>query len=236
MVWASHSIMYMSDNSLNYTGTSLGERVQGLRRGAENGPGQICCQVLGLASRPDPLRCYVEGIYIQICSLSHNGDTLIISAWCLMGLVKDTSPAQTHFMVVTLRRTASHSPRTFSTLVDYEIVPFSWIEEAWANRVSALDESPCSPQAILARDAAESKKNDDALGSVLGISLELPPGDDRFPREALKNNSVHTMQPLGLFSVHKDKGALFAALPVPYHVECLKNSLKVELEGGAYFM
>lgn len=104
-----------------------------------------------------------------------------------MGLVKDMSRAQTHFMAVTLRRTASHNPRTFYTLVDYEIIPFSWIEEAWANRVSALDESPCSPQAILARDAAERKKNDGALGSVLVISLELPPGDDRSPREALKN-------------------------------------------------
>ncbi|KZP19501.1 hypothetical protein FIBSPDRAFT_562496 [Athelia psychrophila] len=214
MVWASHSIMYMSDNSLNYTGTSIGEKGSKARKGG------------GKRTRGDIFSD------LQQYALSHNGDTLTISAWCLMGLVKDISRAQTHFMAVTLRRTTSHNPRTFYTLVDHEIIPFSWIEEAWANRVSALDESPCSPQALLARDAAERKKNDGALGSVLVISLELPPGDDRSPREALKNISVHVMQPLGLFNVHKDKGALFAALPVSCHVECLKNSLK----GGAYSM
>lgn len=106
-----------------------------------------------------------------------------------MGLVRDISRAKTHFMAVILRRTPSHNPRTFYTLVDYEIIPFSWIEEAWSNRASAADESlACSPAAFLERDAAERKK-DGALGSVMVISLELPPGDDRSPREALKNVS-----------------------------------------------
>lgn len=72
--------------------------------------------------------------------------------------------------------------------------------------------------------------------------------------ESYPQMSVHLIQPLGLFNVHKEKCALFvsvessctnlpteahsiddafqASLPVSYHVECLKNSLK----GGAYSM
>lgn len=107
-----------------------------------------------------------------------------------MGLVKDISRAKTHFMAVTLRRTPSHNPRTFYTLIDYEIIPLSWIEEAWSNRVSVVDErTPFSPKTILTRDADERMRNDGALGSVLVISFELPPGDDRSPREAVKNVS-----------------------------------------------
>lgn len=107
-----------------------------------------------------------------------------------MELTKDISRAKTHFMAVTLRRTPSHNPRTFYTLIDYEIIPLSWIEEAWSNRVSAHDErTPLSPRAILTRDADQRMRNDGALGSVLVTSFELPPGDDRSPREAVKNVS-----------------------------------------------
>jgi len=130
---------------------------------------------------------------------------------------------------LTLRRTPSKHPRTFYSLEAYDIIPLSWLEKLWSNLGNAIDESPVSPKKILADDAAKRKK-DGALGSVLVISMELAPGNNRSPREALETYNTHVIQPLGVFDVHKNKLATFPRLPVAYWEDCLKNGLK----GGAW--
>lgn len=120
-------------------------------------------------------------------TLLYLGDTLTFSAWHLMGLVKDISRAETHLLAITLRRTASHNPRTFYSLIAYEIIPFSWIEEAWKGRTTLADPSiSITPKAVLERDKIE-RKDDGTLGSVLVMSCELPPGNNQSPREALRS-------------------------------------------------
>ncbi|KAF7968686.1 hypothetical protein HWV62_29690 [Athelia sp. TMB] len=95
--------------------------------------------------------------------------------------------AETHFLGITLRRTASRDPRTFYSLVGYEVIPFSWIEQAWQGRAAAAGPSvSMSPKAVLERDKIE-RKRDGTLGSVLVISCELPPGSNQSPREALQS-------------------------------------------------
>lgn len=90
-------------------------------------------------------------------------------------------------MAITLRRTPLHNPRTFYKLVDYEVIPLSWIKDVWSNHASLEDESQLmSAKAILVYDAAQRLK-DGGLGSVLVISLELPPGSDLAPCDALKS-------------------------------------------------
>lgn len=109
-----------------------------------------------------------------------------------MDLVKDISKAKTHFMAITLRRTASSNPRTYYTLVDYEIIPFSWIEEVWSARANIVDSSQVSPKIIRDNDEAE-RKSDGALGSVLIMSCELPPGNNQSVREALKSVRIYVI-------------------------------------------
>ncbi|KAF7983290.1 hypothetical protein HWV62_22949 [Athelia sp. TMB] len=147
----------------------------------------------------------------------------------------DISRAETHFLGITLRRTASRDPRTFYSLVGYEVIPFSWIEEAWQGRAAAAGPSvSMSPKAVLERDKIE-RKRDGTLGSALVISCELPPGSNQSPREALQSLNITIMHPLGLFKVHRDTlSRLCHQPPVPasYFEQCLINSLK----GGAYAM
>ena len=107
-----------------------------------------------------------------------------MSAWHLLELTKDITRARTHFLILTLRRTASSNPRTLFSLVDAEVLPWSVLEAAYANRANALDLSPASPKAMLAMDE-EGRKRDGALGSVMVVSVELPKGDNRPPRDAL---------------------------------------------------
>lgn len=64
------------------------------------------------------------------------------------------------------------------------MLPWSVLEAAYANRANASDLSPASPKAMLAMDE-EGRKRDGALGSVMVVSVELPKGDNRPPRDAL---------------------------------------------------
>ena len=76
-------------------------------------------------------------------------DTLTVSAWRLLELTKDISRARTHFLILTLRRTASSNPRALYSLVDAEVLPWSVLEAAYANRVNVSDLSPLSPKLML---------------------------------------------------------------------------------------
>ena len=117
-------------------------------------------------------------------------DTLTVSAWRLLELTKDISRARTHFLILTLRRTASSNPRALYSLVDAEVLPWSVLEAAYANRVNVSDLSPLSPKLMLEKDEEE-RKRDGGLGSVMVISLELPKGDNRPPHNALTEVSSH---------------------------------------------
>lgn len=59
------------------------------------------------------------------------------------------------------------------------------MDEIFANRANFTDLSSASPRALLAMHEA-SGKHDGTLGSVMVMSIELPEGDNRPPRDALK--------------------------------------------------
>lgn len=117
--------------------------------------------------------------------LNHR-DTLTVSAWHLLDLAKDITRAKTHFLLLTLRRSASSNPRALYSLIEASVLPLSVLEEAFSGHGHFEDSSPVSPKAMLAMDE-ERRKRDGALGSVMVMSIELPPGDNRSPQSALKN-------------------------------------------------
>ncbi|KAI0062450.1 ALDH-like protein [Artomyces pyxidatus] len=137
--------------------------------------------------------------------------------------------AKTHFLAVTLRRTESSDPRTLYSLVDAEVIPLSFLEEAWSTRANMRDLIPMSPRAILENDA-DQRRRDGGLGSVMVMSMELPKGDDRPPRDALTQINVHILQPLGVYNVHKTALSRLRSFSRDMAMKCLKNSL----DGGAY--
>lgn len=112
-------------------------------------------------------------------------DTLSFSAWNLLGLLRDISRARTHFLAVTLRRTDSFNSRTMYSLVDAEALPWSVLDAVYANRAHIADLSPVSPRLMLEKDEEGRKRRGEALGSVMVVSIELPHGDNRSPRNAL---------------------------------------------------
>jgi hypothetical protein len=223
---------------------------------------------------------------LQVYALTHNGyllsshhylypylhsnfrDTLTISAWHMLDLTRDITRAKTHFLLLTLRRTASSDPRALYSLIDVAVLPLSVLEDSYSHLGRLGDESPVSPTAMLAENEKE-RQREGALGSVMVMSIELPKGDSRSPQDALKEVdrvpkfikhlilliywqvSVHILQPLGLFEVHKEslsrlvsvrlmpcanqkKFANHVQPPFPrdLRIKCLKNAL----DGGAYSM
>jgi len=58
------------------------------------------------------------------------------------------------------------------------------LEAVYASRAPVSDSTPVSPKATLEQDEAE-RKREGALGSVMVVSIELPKGDNRPPRDAL---------------------------------------------------
>ncbi|KAF8055855.1 hypothetical protein FPV67DRAFT_720588 [Lyophyllum atratum] len=201
------------EKSCNYTGLYINEeRAPKVKKGEPK------------RTRGDVLRD------LSMFAKSHNGDTLTFAAWHFLGLVRDISRAETHFLAVTVRRTASSNPRTYYSFADAEVLPWSALEAVYANRMSFADSSPAAPRAMFRRDAEQRKRNDGALGSVMVISIELPKGENMPPREALKELVIHTMQPLGLFKEHKACFSRYPTLPREIHLKCMQNCLK----GGKY--
>lgn len=143
----------------------------------------------------------------------------------LLDLLKDISRARTHFLAVTLRRTTSSNPRLFYSLVEAEVLPWSALETVYENRVNYGDSSQVSPRKMFKADEERRKRLHGALGSVMVVSIELPAGDNRPPRNALGEVgikslaqliikfveslvlslqvAIHILQPLGLFTEHK---------------------------------
>lgn len=111
-----------------------------------------------------------------------------MSAWNLLDLTRDISRAQSHFLALTLRRTESSNPRTLYSLIEAEVIPWSVMDEVYANRGNFADSSPASPRAILDNDAQQ-RKREGGRGSVMVLSLELPKGDNSPPIEAFKQVS-----------------------------------------------
>ncbi|KDR83166.1 hypothetical protein GALMADRAFT_239000 [Galerina marginata CBS 339.88] len=173
------------------------------------------------------------GKYFYIKSLNaltFSRDTLTVSAWNLLELTRDITRAQTHILALTLRRTDSSNPRTYYDLVGVEVVPMTVIDAIYSNR-GDLNMNPVSPRTVL-EDDAKRRKPDGALGSVMVMSMELPKGDNRSPRDALSDMNISAMQPLGLFDVHRTSIGRLPRLPQAFYIKCLENSLK----GGAYSM
>lgn len=213
--WPSHKPLcplYLLKNNLNYTGVFIGERGPKVKKGEiKRTRGDILNDLSAWAN-------------------THNGDTLTVSAWNLLELIRDITRAQTHILALTLRRTDSSNPRTYYDLVEVEVLPMTLLDSIYSNRAD-LNMNPLSPRMLLEQDA-ERRKHDDSLGSVMVISIELPKGDNRPPRDALSEMNVSTLQPLGLFSVHKNSIGRLPRLPKTFYIKCLENSLK----GGVYSM
>jgi hypothetical protein len=76
--------------------------------------------------------------------------------------------------------------------VDAEVLPLSVLEELYANRANAFDMTPMSPIMMLEKDE-EGRKRDGGLGSVMVMSIELPKGDKRPPRDAVKEVYRHAL-------------------------------------------
>jgi len=107
----------------------------------------------------------------------------MVSAWNLLELTQDITRAQTHILALTLRRTDSSNPRTYYDLVEVEVLPMTLLDSIYFHR-GDLSMNPVSPRMALEQDA-ERRKHDDSLGSVMVMSVELPKGDNRQPRDAL---------------------------------------------------
>lgn len=126
------------------------------------------------------VRCYM--IPLSACPR----DTLTVSAWHLLELTKDISRAKTHCLVLTLRHTDSPNPRAIYSLIDAEVLPLSILEATYENRTNFWSElgQTVSPKEMLASDEEE-RKRAGGLGSVMVMSIELPKGDNRSPRNAM---------------------------------------------------
>lgn len=109
-----------------------------------------------------------------------------MSAWHLLELTKDISRAKTHCLVLTLRHTDSPNPRAIYSLIDAEVLPLSILEATYENRTNFWSElgQTVSPKEMLASDEEE-RKRAGGLGSVMVMSIELPKGDNRSPRNAM---------------------------------------------------
>ncbi|KAG6849033.1 hypothetical protein H0H93_011878 [Arthromyces matolae] len=164
---------------------------------------------------------------LNTCAMEHNGGTFTLAAWNLLDLLKDISRAKTHVLALTLRRTTSMNPRTLYELVDAEVLPMTFMDEFFANQRLLSDSSPVSPRQMLEDDAIKNQL-EGAFGVAMVISTELPPGDNRSPRQALTDVCVSTYHAIGLFEKHKrDLEALIKpSVPKEFFVQSLRNALK----------
>ena len=116
-------------------------------------------------------------------------DTLTLTAWCAMGLLRDLAKAETHFFAVTLRRNAAvpaARPRAMYALVDAAVLPLSLLDTKFAAAANLLTGERCHPvRDALARDKAERLAHG-GLGSVMVMSFELAPGEEFTPKEAVE--------------------------------------------------
>ena len=79
------------------------------------------------------------------------------------------------------------------------------LDSIYSNR-GDLNMNPVSPRIMLEQDA-ERRKHDNTLGSVMVMSIELPKGDNRPPRDALSEVSaaMFTIPPLSFADPGKDE-------------------------------
>ena len=81
-----------------------------------------------------------------------------MSAWNLLGLIRDITRAKIHFVALTLRRTESSDPRALYSLVD----------PPWKPHLQTVG-----------------RRGNVKEASVLVTSMESPKGDNRPPHKAL---------------------------------------------------
>ncbi|TFY55408.1 hypothetical protein EVJ58_g8269 [Rhodofomes roseus] len=161
----------------------------------------------------------------------HNGDTLTIACWQAMDLVKDIRKADTHFLGVTLRKNEDWTNvRAMYKLVDAQVLPLTLVAQKYATVADAYDEHPVDViDQVLGADKRR-RLADGGLGSVLVIAFELSPDENMTVEEAVLKKNTPTLQPLGLFQVHKDS---FSRRPQMF-ASFWKQSLKNALDGGAW--
>ncbi|KAJ7255329.1 hypothetical protein C8J57DRAFT_1346185, partial [Mycena rebaudengoi] len=140
--------------------------------------------------------------------------------WHAMDLFNNIDKAKTHFVGVVLR--------SLYTLVDAEEKKF----EAAAIVSTSGPPIRMSPLDILRQDAAR-RLEDGGLGSTMVVSTEF---DENAPHKSVEQYIAETanptMQPLGLFKVHRDSALLrqLISLSGSNWKLCLKNALG----GGGY--
>jgi hypothetical protein len=194
------------DKSLNYTGVFIGEKPSKSKKGEPKRTRyaltNVYCRIWLLiagGSRGDILQDLSafatahNGCLLLVppandfprCLRSNYRESLTLSAWNLLKLRKDISRARSHFLALTLRRTESSNPRTLYTLIEAEVIPWSVMDAAYANRGHFAESVPVSPRLMLYNDEQQ-RKREGGLGSVMVMSIELPKGDNRPPREAFK--------------------------------------------------
>lgn len=128
-------------------------------------------------------------------------DALSVPMWHLLGPTEDITGDKTHFLALTLRRTESSIPRTHYSLLGAEVLPWSALEAVHANRGHFSDSRSVDPRTMFEQDAV-GRKAVGALGSVMVVTIEMPKGQNRPPRDALNWSLGIGRQEFGLGSTN----------------------------------
>ncbi|KAE9399096.1 hypothetical protein BT96DRAFT_994216 [Gymnopus androsaceus JB14] len=215
------SFTFLSDNALNYKGTSIGVKPpKGKARRNLRTRGEILQDLSRSANQ-------------------HNGDTYTVVCWQAIDLARNMSKAKTHFFAITLKRNiASSDPLTLYSLVDADVLPFSILDKKYEH-AAVVHPDPeighvqgVNPASIL-RDNEQERIRNGGLGAVLLMAVELAEDElHKTPEQAVIDTSCPTFQPLGLFKAHRDSIGRLPPMPKQIWRVCLKNAL----DGNAYAM
>lgn len=136
---------------------------------------------------------------MSLIGLLYSSDTLTMTSWHALELLRDFDRRRTHFVAVTIRRrTDSTNPRTLYSLIDCEVLPRTLMEEKYANVADLLHhgqlraEVSTNPLTIWDADEVERKTewaHVGALGSCMVVTMELPEGDNRSVTQAFMDVS-----------------------------------------------
>lgn len=130
-------------------------------------------------------------ILIQYRSFS---DTLTVTAWHALELLRDFDRRRTHFLALTLRLRPGNPPRTLYSLIDCEVLPRALIDEKHENPQGILrgDFTKAATGALALWDQQERDRvrYHGALGACIVVSMELPEGDERGVKQAFMEASI----------------------------------------------
>ncbi|TFY55407.1 hypothetical protein EVJ58_g8268 [Rhodofomes roseus] len=212
--WKKHKricSVYMRDSALGFTTTNVNDD------GSKGKKGRAA-------------RTRIEVLQdLAIWGQAHNGDTLTVACWQAMDLLNDFGKAETHFLVMTLRRNETWtSPRTMYKFVDAQILPVTLLSERCKPVPGAVrDGRP--PNFIKGPDKL---KHDfpAAIGCALVMAYELEPDEDMTVEEAFMKKNSPAYQPIPLWQEHKDKFSRYPSFFPSFWKLCLKNGM----DGGGW--